>query len=146
MSNLMKTHDREKEVYLPDLLNRFFGNEFFYNSFDGDVPAINVKENKKAFTLEVSVPGYSKDDFSVNVNKNILTISGKKTVEKEEKDEESKILRQEFSSSAFSRSFTLPEHIETDHIDATQKNGILKITLPKLETAKEDKIKKIEIK
>lgn len=144
MSNLVKTH--EKEGYLPDFFNRIFGNEFFHNTFDGDVPAVNVKETKKAFMLEVSVPGYSKKDFSIDVNKNVLTISGKKTEEKEEKDEDSKILRQEFSSRSFIRSFTLPEHIETDKIDAAQKDGVLKITLPKLATAKEDKIKKIEIK
>lgn len=136
----------EKENYLPDFFNHFIGNEFFNNFFDGDVPAVNVKESKNAFTLEVSVPGYSKEDFCVDVNKNILTISGEKTTEKEEMDENCRILRQEFSSDYFSRSFTLPEHIETDKIDATQKNGILKITLPKLATAKEDKVKKIEIK
>lgn len=144
MSNLIKTRTREE--YLPDFFNRFLGNEFFLNSSDGDVPAVNVKETKNAFTLEVSVPGYSKEDFSIDVDKNTLTISGKKTVKKEEKDEEYKILRQEFSSRSFSRTFTLPEHIETDNIDAAQRDGILRITLPKLATAKEDKIKKIAIK
>lgn len=130
----------------PDFFQRLFGNEFFHNFFDGDVPAINVKENKNALMLEMSVPGYSKKDFHIHVNRNVLTISGRKMMEKEEKDKDSRILKQEFSSSSFSRSFTLPEHIDTTNIGATQKDGILKITLPKLETAIEDKTKRIEIK
>lgn len=144
MNNLIKVSDRKDN--LPDLFNHFLGNEFFNNFFVGDVPAVNVKETNKDFMLEMSVPGYSKEDFSIDVDKNILTISGRKSVEKEEMDKDCKILRQEFSSSSFSRSFTLPEHVETDKIDATQKNGILRITLPKFATAKEDKVKRIQIK
>lgn len=143
MSTLIKK--REKTERLPDFFN-FLGNDFFSNFSDGDVPAVNVKETKKAYMLEISAPGYSKKDFDIHVNNNILTISGKKTVEKEVKDDDSKMLRQEFSSSSFSRSFTLPEHVETGNIDAMQKDGILKLTLPKLATAKEDKVKKIDIK
>ena len=63
----------------------------------------------------------------------------------EEKDENEKVLRREFKKSSFTRSFTIPEDIDTDNISAVQKDGILQITLPKQDKAIEDKVKKIEI-
>jgi len=139
----MKRNDRDM---FPRIFNRFWDNDFFSNSWEADMPAVNVKENKKSFKVDISVPGFDKDDINVEVNKNILTISGKKEINKEEKGEDDRILRQEFSSSSFSRSFTLPEDIDTEAIDAKQKDGVLKITLPKKEKALESAKKKIEIK
>ena len=143
MNHPMKRHDRNM---FPVFFNRFWDNDFFSNSWEADMPAVNVKENKKSFKVDISVPGFEKDDIHVEVNKNILTISGKREVNKEEKGEDDKVLRQEFSSSSFSRSFTLPEDIDTEAIDAKQKDGVLKITLPKKEKALESAKKKIEIK
>ncbi|MCD7962803.1 MAG: Hsp20/alpha crystallin family protein [Rikenellaceae bacterium] len=114
--------------------------------FDGDLPATNVTENDKEFKLALSVPGYSKEDFKVHVDKNILTISAKKESKNEEKGENEKILRQEFKSSSFRRSFTLPEDIDTENISAKQNDGILEIVFPKQEKAQEENVKKIEIK
>lgn len=131
---------------LPALFNQFWNNDFFNNFFDGDVPAVNVKENKNNFKVEVSAPGFDKEDFGLRVDKNILTISAKKEIKNEDRDNEERLLRQEFSSSSFSRSFTLPENVDTEKINATQNNGILEITLPKMDKAPEDTIKKIEIK
>lgn len=144
MSDIVKKQKNENA--LPGLFGSFFGNDFFNNFFDGDIPAINVKETKTRYKLDVSVPGYHKDNLEVKVIGDVLTISGFQSSDNEEKDEDSKILRREFSSSSFSRSFTLPQDVELEKIDVKQKNGILEISLPKTKELKGDKTKKIEIK
>lgn len=144
MSNLMKRNDRNG--LFPAIFNRYWDDDFFNNFMGADLPAVNVKENKKEFKLEISAPGFEKDDIALNVENNVLTISAKKEMKNEEKGEDEKVLRQEFTSSSFYRSFTLPENIDTEHISAKEKNGVLKISLPKMEKAPEDKKKKIEIK
>ncbi len=143
MSNLMRRRERGM---LPSFFNRNWDNDFFNNFMESDVPAVNVKENDKEFKLEISAPGYDKEDINISIDKNILTISAKKEMNNEEKGEDDKILRQEFTSSSFYRSFTLPDNIDTEHIDANEKSGVLKIILPKMEKAPEEKKRKIEIK
>lgn len=132
--------------YFPVLFDKFIGDDFFSGFDAGTVPAVNVKETKTQFKMEVSAPGFDKGDFEVKVDKNVLTISASKQASSEEKDEDEKILRQEFVSSTFSRSFTLPENIDTEKIDAKEKNGVLTIKLPKKEAAPEKAVKKIAIK
>ncbi|MCA0238871.1 MAG: Hsp20/alpha crystallin family protein [Bacteroidetes bacterium] len=94
-----------------------------------NLPAVNVKELKDAFKLELAVPGFKKEDFNLEINQGYLTISGETKVEKEDKDE--KITRQEYRFSSFTRTFTLPENVHSDQIAAEYADGILKITLPK---------------
>lgn len=130
----------------PTLFRRLFDDDYFSHFMEATMPAVNVKETKSAFKLEVSAPGFEKNDFKVNVDRNILTISAEREHSVEKKDDDEKILRQEFSSSTFSRSFTLPEHVDTDNIEAKEKNGVLTIKLPKRAEAKEKAIKQIEIK
>ncbi|MFR9165200.1 MAG: Hsp20/alpha crystallin family protein [Dysgonomonas sp.] len=131
--------------FLPSIFN--VDDDFFTNFFEGsNLPAANVVENEKEYRVELSVPGFDKNDFKIEVEKNVLNISANKESRKEEKDENEKILRQEFTSSSFSRSFVLPENVDTENINAAQKDGVLKISLPKMDKAKEDKVKKIEIK
>lgn len=137
---------RRERGMLPSFFNRNWDNDFFNNFMESDVPAVNVKENDKEFKLEISAPGYDKEDINISIDKNILTISAKKEMNNEEKGEDDKILRQEFTSSSFYRSFTLPDNIDTEHIDANEKSGVLKIILPKMEKAPEEKKRKIEIK
>lgn len=144
MSDLMKK--REEERSLPGMFNRLMGQDFFGDFFEGDVPAINVKESKRKFAMEISTPGFDKKDLDVEVNGNILTISGRHSAEHEEKDEDERVLRREFSSRSFSRSFILPENVEAGKIDVKQKNGILVIDLPKLQEVEKEKVKKLEIK
>ena len=144
MNDKMKKY--EGGGYYPSLFNRFFNDDFFSRFTENNLPAVNVKETQKEFKLEVSAPGFDKGDFDIRVDKNVLTISGKKEASHEEKGEDEKVLRQEFASSTFSRSFTLPEHVDTDSIEAKEKNGVLTIKLPKRAEAKEEAVKKIEIK
>lgn len=101
------------------------------------MPATNITENDHAFQLEMAVPGFSKEDFRINLEKDVLTVSSEK--EKSEKSDETrehKFRKCEFGQRNFSRSFTLPEAVDKDAIKAEYENGILMITLPKKEVVK----------
>ncbi|MEZ5047158.1 MAG: Hsp20/alpha crystallin family protein [Chitinophagaceae bacterium] len=92
-------------------------------------PAVNIEENEDHYLLQVLAPGLSKNDFSIGIEKDILTVSYEKNEEKVE--EKKTFIRREFSSNSFSRSFTLGEKIDAENIEANYENGILKITLAK---------------
>ena len=113
------------------LEKNFFNNE---ERFEGTVPAVNIKEDNDKFALELAAPGMKKNDFHINVEKDVLTISSERKEEKEEKKDN--YARREFYYNSFSRSFNLPDTIDVDNIKADYKNGILNITLPKKEETK----------
>ena len=124
---------------VPHLFDDFFTKDFFgiapgvFNQRAAS-PAVNIKETESDFQLEVSAPGMKKDDFVLELDKNMLTISAEFKDEKEEKDEKGQYTRREFNYSSFSRSFTLPEDkVNEEKIGATYKDGILHVTLPKKE-------------
>ena len=115
-----------------------------YSSFNGTMPAVNVKEDKDKYEVEVAAPGMEKDDFKVNLENDVLTISAEKRNEKT--DDKENYSRREFSYQSFKRSFSLPEgHILTDKIEAKYNNGILNIHLPKREEVKPQPPKQIAI-
>ena len=124
--------------------DNFFNNRWFEKEFEQTLPAVNVKESDGEFNVEFAAPGFNKNDFKINVEENILTISAEKEKEKETKEEEGRFTRKEFSYSSFSRSFTLPQTVNTENIDAKYHDGILRLTIPKKEEAK--KLPKKEIK
>lgn len=128
------------------VLPSLFDGDFLSGFFEGNLPAVNVKENKKNYKIELSVPGFEKEDINIEVVQDTITISANKESKHEEKDEDEKVIRQEFKSSSFSRSFTLANNVDTDNITAKEKNGVLTLTLPKKENAAEDSSKKISIK
>lgn len=107
------------------------------------IPAVNIKESKDDFVVEVAAPGMRKEDFKVELNNNVLTISSER--KQEETDNNEKYSRREFSYQAFSRSFTLPEIVEADKIKARYKDGVLNLTIPKKEEAKPRPPKVIDI-
>jgi HSP20 family protein len=104
------------------------------------MPAVNVTEDKDAFRICVAAPGLKKADFNIDVEGNMLTISSEKEEKKEEKDE--RHTRREYNYSSFSRSFTLPEAVVTDKIEAVYDGGELKVMLPKKEEAKKAMLSK----
>jgi len=124
----------------PTVFEDFFKpwNEWFDDrSFFGKimkVPAVNVVETKDFFMVSLAVPGLKKNDFKIDIEGNMLTISSEKEEEKEEKDV--RFTRKEFSYFSFSRSFTLPEEVKREKIEAIYEDGILKLTLPKSEEFK----------
>lgn len=94
-------------------------------------PAVNVRENETSYTVELLAPSFRKEDIVVDMENNILTISGE--VKKEEMDENEKFTRKEFNFQSFKRSFTLPENkINSEAIEAKCVDGVLKVSLPKL--------------
>ena len=130
--------------YNDDYLNSFFNRNNVHTCSE-NIPAVNIKENENTYEIEVAAPGINKEDFQLNVENNILTISAKKEETKEysKNDEYS---RKEFSYQDFERNIRLGENrVETESISAKYENGILKISLPKLEHAKAKGLKSIEI-
>ena len=124
----------------PTVFEDFFRpwNEWFdEKSFWGKVmkiPAVNVTETKDNFMVSLAAPGLKKNDFRIDIEGNMLTISSEMEEKKEEKDE--KFTRKEYNYSSFSRSFTLPEEVKREKIEAVYEDGILKLTLPKSEEFK----------
>lgn len=92
-------------------------------------PAVNIREGEKEFTLELAVPGQKKEDFHVEVDNDVMTISMESG---EQKEAEIKgYTRREFHYASFKRAFTLPETVSQDEIAADYTDGILRLTLPK---------------
>jgi len=108
-----------------------------------DEPALNIKEKKDEFEIELAAPGFSKKDFKVTIDEGCLNISAKKSETKEEKDEN--YTRKEFSYNSFERSLELPDSIKDEKVKAVYENGILKFNLSKKEETKKHKPKVIEI-
>lgn len=109
-----------------------------------NMPAVNIIEQKDKYEVSLAAPGMKKDDFKIDIDGNMLTISSEKEETKEEKDK--KFTRKEYNYSSFSRTFTLPEMINKDKIEATYENGVLKIALPCREEAKKPAAKHIAVK
>jgi HSP20 family protein len=105
------------------------------------VPRVNIAETKDDVSLTFEVPGLNKDDLKVLVENRVLTVSGKRESRKEEKD--ANHILTEIDSGSFSRSFTLPDGLDTEKIKADYRNGMLTVTLAKKE---EKKPKEIEVK
>lgn len=108
------------------------------------IPAVNVKESDENFQLELAAPGLKKEDFKVEINNNVLSISCEQRTEKEEKEGE-RYSRREFSYQAFKRAFTLPSSVDTEHIAARYEDGLLHLTLPKREEAKVKPVRTVNI-
>jgi len=131
----------------PNLIDEFLNDSLmpgFFNCETGqNVPAVNITEGKEDCKIEVAAPGIRKEDFKISLDNNVLSISSENEVKNETKDEN--VLRREFSYSAFSRSFTLPESVNGDKIKATHNDGILSIVVPKKDEAKVKPIRDIKI-
>lgn len=108
------------------------------------IPSVNIKENENEFEVEMAAPGMTKDDFKIELNNSVLTISSEKQNENQSKEGEN-ITRREFSYQSFSRSFTLPVIVETDKITAKYENGLLRVYIPKKEEAKPKPLKQIMV-
>jgi HSP20 family protein len=121
---------------VPGLLDNFLNDVdlFADNRFASTLPAVNIKEDGNAFTIELAAPGLKKEDFKINLDEKLLTISTSQKEESEEKNDT--YTRKEFSYSSFSRSFRLPKTVDIDKVEATHENGILYLSLPKKEEAK----------
>jgi len=123
--------------------NEWFDNDNNFLSRQSRMPSVNITENKDQYNVSLAVPGMKKDDFKIDVEGNILTISCEKDETKEEN--EKRYTRKEYSYSSFSRSFTLPDEVNREKIDARYEEGLLKISLPRKEEVKKFAAKQIAI-
>ncbi len=107
------------------------------------MPAVNIREDEKNYILDLAAPGIDKKDLKIDINEDVLTVS----YETKNESEESKdgYRRKEFSFSAFSRSFYIPENVNREKIEANYKDGVLSVSLPKQDEEKTKVTRKIEI-
>jgi len=145
--NLIKREDP-----FENLAKKFFGGDDFFRIspsklFMGENQTIgkaNIIDNEKEYALELSVPGFKKEDININIDGDILTISSDFEDSKEESND--KYYRKEFIKSSFSRSFYVPEDVSFSKIDAKMEDGILNVSFPKKEKKKKDSKLTINIK
>lgn len=147
--NLIKRNWNNSSVF-PNLFDDFFNRELFnwgnnnYSSTSTTVPSVNIRENADAYEVEVAAPGMGKNDFEIKLDGNLLTISSSK--EDNHETEEGNYTRREFSYQSFQRSFELPRDVvDQENIQAKYENGLLLLTIPKKETAKQKPPRLIEI-
>jgi len=123
---------------MPSFFNDFFkpSNDWLDNGFEKtlSVPAVNISEKDETYTVSVAAPAMKKDDFKIDLDGDVLTISGEQEKTNENQDE--RYNRREYNYSSFCRSFTLPEEVKRDEIEARYEDGVLNIVLPKNESAK----------
>ena len=135
-----------RRSYKPLTLSDFFNEDFFpgMNRTTSSLPSVNIREDEKAFYLELAVPGMDKKDLRIEVKDDVLTISSE---HKEERDQDLEgYRRREFSYSSFCRSFYLPEDVNGEKIGASYRDGILNVEIPKLEEEKKkEKIRSVAI-
>lgn len=127
-----------RRSFRPFYMPNFFENDFFpvLTNRTSAMPAVNIREDEKNYFLDLAIPGMDKKDLKIDINEDVLTISSETKNETEESRDGYK--RKEFSYSSFCRSFYIPENVEREQIEATYKDGILSVALPK---QKEEKTK-----
>jgi len=131
--------------FRPFFMSNLFDDDFFpvVNNRTSSMPAVNIREDEKTFTLELAVPGMDKKDLKIDINEDVLTISSETKHETEENKDGYK--RKEFSYSSFCRSFYIPENVDRNQIEANYKDGILTVGLPKQEEEKSKLTRQVSI-
>jgi len=126
---------KRNNTVIPALMNEIFKPDWFggIENLATHTPAVNIQDNEKNFELALSVPGRNKEDFKIDVENELLTVSYQ--VKKEETAETTNYTRREFRFNSFKRSFTLPDSVDAEQIEAKYENGILEFVLPKREEA-----------
>jgi len=120
-----------------DVFESFFNADpFLTKSSLQRIPPVNISENENEFQIDLAVPGLKKEDFKINLEKDLIMISAEKKEEKTELDEPRKYNRVEYNYSSFLRTFTLPESADHSKISAAYKEGILHVSVAKKEEAK----------
>jgi HSP20 family protein len=137
---------------IPSLMDDFFGRDWLdstlgdWKTIGSTLPAVNVRESNDGYVIEVAAPGMKRDDFKVELDNNVLTISAQMEDSHQQKDQEGNYTRREFSYQSFQRSFSLPQNkVKGDEITARYVDGVLHVTVPKTEDAKTRPAKQIAV-
>ena len=134
-----------KESWFPTVFDDFLNTDFMPRA-NTTAPAVNVKEDEKAYTMELAAPGIKKEYCRVGINEDgNLTIAIENKMEHKEENKKHHYLRREFSYSNYEQSYTLPDDVERDKISAKVENGILTVTLPKIVKEEKKFAKAIEV-
>ncbi|PSG88715.1 Hsp20/alpha crystallin family protein [Aurantibacter aestuarii] len=141
IANKTKNNFTNLSHWFDDMLNRDIPSVF--NHLDYEMPKVNIKENAEAFTVELAVPGFDKKDFKLDLDHKVLSISAE--IKEETENKEENYSRKEFGYASFKRTFTLPDSVDDEAINASYKDGVLSILLPKKEEAKQKPVRSIKI-
>lgn len=132
-----------KNSWLPEVFNDFFYNNNMPKA-NATAPAINVLENEDEYTVELAAPGLRKEDFDISINNDgDLVIKMEK--KNEVKDEKAHYLRREFAYSKYEQTLILPDDVNKDEVGAKMNDGVLNITLPKLNKSVQKVARQIEV-
>ncbi|MFO7874819.1 MAG: Hsp20/alpha crystallin family protein [Bacteroidales bacterium] len=128
---IIQWHKRPVSTGMMDeMFNRNFQSGFEKNC--GCIPATNILEKEDSFEIQLAVPGMNKEDFSLNMEENLLTVG----FEKKEDEQEGEYIRHEYDMEGFTRSFAIPKTADVENINARYEDGILYISVPKQEKAR----------
>jgi len=127
-------HRNAVNPWFNDVFDSLFNDSVLHDRFVAKTPAVNIAETENEFHIELAAPGLKKEDFKINLDKNVLSVSTEKKAENVEEDK--KYSKREYSYTSFVRSFTLPEVADQAKIEAEYTDGILKLNVAKKEEAK----------
>jgi len=130
--------------FIPSILDDLINLDWNYDRHTFSVPAVNIKELDTHFEIELAIPGKNKNDFEIEIEEGILSISS--SFNKEQKEDNSKLTKIECDYNSFKRTFSIPESVDSSKIEATYKGGILKISLSKRDEALPEPKKLIKVK
>jgi HSP20 family protein len=134
---LVKFNNVQKNAVSPwfsDVFDSLINDSILNDRFVAKTPAVNIAETENEFHIELAVPGLKKEDFKINLDKNVLSVLAEKKAENVE--EGKKYSKREYSYNSFVRSFTLPESADHGKIAAEYTDGVLKLNVAKKEEAK----------
>ena len=130
--------------FIPSILDDLINLDWNYDRHTFSVPAVNIKELDTHFEIELAIPGKNKNDFKIEIEEGLLSISS--SFNKEQKEDNSKLTKIEFDYNSFKRTFSIPESVDSSKIEATYKGGILKISLSKRDEALPEPKKLIKVR
>lgn len=139
---------KRRESMFPSVWNDLFNDDFFRGqnlTKEINIPSVNIKETPENYSLELAIPGKKKEDFKIELDHDLLTISSENKSESSEENKEDHYTRREYKYSSFSRSFTLPDVADGEKISANYKDGILNVVIGKKEVAKIKPSRVIEV-
>lgn len=149
--SIVKRTNNDFFTGLPSLFDDFFSRDLMnwglrnHSTTNTSIPAVNIRETADAFEVEMAAPGMSKEDFRIELDNNALTISSEREHRNEPTDSE-RYARREFSYQSFQRTFQLSKDVvDADKIQAKYENGLLRLTIPKKDEAKQRPPKMIQI-
>src|ERR1700744_4718668 len=143
---LVKFNNKTNNALMPgfnDVFDSIFNDTFFHDRMVARVPAVNISESENNYHVELAAPGLKKEDFKLNLDRNVLHVSVEQNSDSQ--DNQKNYSKREYSYSSFVRSFTLPESADDSQINASYTDGILRIDIAKREEARMVR-RQIEIK